>query len=588
MSDDMSALESMGKVLSTDVLVVGGGIAGLAAAISAKEAVPDVSVLVVDKATNGWGGKANKGGGNLAFLAPEDSVDEFLKFRVEKVGCYLDDQELLREFISEMHGVLQRTESWGATIFHNPDGTYLYVRWADTMPWRMALCEQDITESLLRFSKKQGTKFVDHVAIVDLLKDGDKVVGAVGFSVIDGTFYTIKAKATILANGNQNYRLMRRWASGRGDGIAAAYRAGAEMRNAEFGSFINWVFADTKEVCQGAEDCLYNAKGENISKPVRPEIEADVHSKEVVAWYKAIVAGDGPVYANMAENYINNVTAAAFHTDVAAKRPITTAFWTRTIGKAMAAAKNHGPMQEVHPGFIGEHSPVRVDHQMATSVPGLYAVGDTSASGSGWAGAVPAPPGRMRGGGLVNGLWSGMRGGAAAAAHAAGAAGTGAGAAEPGGGAGADEPRVDVAQVEALKARMFAPLERPDGVEPPELVRAIQDVMSPVSNSIYKSEARMKTALATVLEIKAKLPQLRAKDWHYLAACNEVASMVNSAEMFYRASLERKESRGWQIREDYPDRDDKNWLKWIIVKDVDGEMVVSTEAVPIERYPIKP
>lgn len=568
----MTGLESMGKVLNTDVLVVGGGIAGLAAAISAKEGSSDVSVLVVDKATNGWGGKANKGGGNLAFLAPEDSVDEFLKFRVEKIGCYLEDQELLREFVSEMYGVLQRAESWGVTLFHNPDGTYLYVRWADVMPWRMALCEQDITESMLRRAKKLGTTFVNHVTIVDLLKDGDKVVGAVGFSVIDGTFYTIKAKATILANGNQNYRLMRRWASGRGDGIAAAYRAGAEMRNAEFGSFINWVFADTKEVCQGAEDCLYNAKGENISMPVRPEIEADVHSKEVVAWYKAIVAGDGPVYANMPENYINNVTAAAFHTDVAAKRPITTAFWTRTIGKAMAAAKNHGPMQEVHPGFIGEHSPVRVDHQMATSVPGLYAVGDTSASGSGWAGAVPAPPGRMRGGGLMNGLWSGMRGGAAAAAHVVRAT----------------EPTVDGAQVEVLKVQTFAPLKRPGGIEPPELVRAIQDVMSPVSNSIYKSEERMKAALAKVLEIKAKLPQLRAKDWHYLAACNEVASMVNSAEMFYRASLERKESRGWQIREDYPERDDKNWLKWVIVKDTDGEMVVSTEAVPIESYPIKP
>ena len=59
----MTTLESMGKVLSADVLVVGGGIAGLTAAISAKETSPDLSVLVVDKAKNGFGGKANKGGG---------------------------------------------------------------------------------------------------------------------------------------------------------------------------------------------------------------------------------------------------------------------------------------------------------------------------------------------------------------------------------------------------------------------------------------------------------------------------------------------------------------------------------------------
>jgi succinate dehydrogenase / fumarate reductase flavoprotein subunit len=238
----------------------------------------------------------------------------------------------------------------------------VHVRYADAMPWRMALCEQDITESMLRFARKNRVKFVDHVAMVDLIKDGERVAGAVGFSVIDGTFYTVKAKAVILANGCQNYKLMRRWASGRGDGIAAAYRAGAEMRNAEFGSFINWVFADTKEVCQGAENVLYNARGENLSKVVRPVIEADLGSEEVVAWYKTMLAGDGPVYANMPENEIAKFSEKAFHSDGVTVRPITTRFWTLTIGKAMAASKNPGPMQEVFPGFIGEQSPLRVDH----------------------------------------------------------------------------------------------------------------------------------------------------------------------------------------------------------------------------------
>jgi succinate dehydrogenase / fumarate reductase flavoprotein subunit len=568
----MATLESLGKVLTTDVLVVGGGIAGLSAAISAKEAAPDVSVLVVDKCAPGFGGKANKGGGNLAFLEPEDGIEEFFKFRVEQVGCYLEDQELLRDFLSEMYGVLQRIETWGCTVFHNPDGSYVYVRYAGNMPWRMALCEQDITESMLRFARKKGAKFVDHVSIVDLIKDGDRVAGAVGFSVIDGTFYVIKAKAVILANGNQNYKLMRRWASGRGDGIAAAYRAGAEMRNAEFGSFINWVFADTKEVCQGAENVLYNARGENISKAVRPTIEADLGSKEVVAWYKTMLAGDGPVFANMPENEIAKFSQKAFHSDGVATRPITTRFWKLTIGKAMAASKNPGPMQEVFPGFIGEQSPVRVDQQMATTVPGLFAVGDVAAAGSAWAGAVPAPPGRMRGGGMMGAMWMAMRGGPAAATYVAGAG----------------EPVVDTAQVEALRNRILAPLQTVGGLEPPELIRAVQDIMQPVGNTIYKSEDRLNTALDKMLTLKAQLPRLHAKDWHYLAACNEVASMVNSAELFFRTSLLREESRGWHIREDYPERDDKNWLKWIVARDLAGEMVVSTEDVPIERYPLKP
>jgi succinate dehydrogenase/fumarate reductase flavoprotein subunit len=64
--------------------------------------------------------------------------------------------------------------------------------------------------------------------------------------------------------------------------------------------------------------------------------------------------------------------------------------------------------------------------------------------------------------------------------------------------------------------------------------------------------------------------------------------MTLCAEMFHRASLERKESRGWFVREDYPEMDNKNWLKWITIRDKDGEMSLSAERIPIERYPVQP
>ena len=567
----MATLESLGKVIPADILIIGGGIAGLAASITAKETSPDIDVLVVDKATSGWSGKANKGGGNISYVDPEDGVDEFVKYHVHNIGCFLEDQELLRAYGEDSRGILDRLDSWGVHIFRHKDGSPKYIRWTEGLPWRMAVMDQDVTLNMLEHAKKQGTRFIDKVAIVDPLQDGERVVGDIGFSVIDGTCYIIKAKATILANGDQNYRLMRRWNSGRGDGIAAAYRAGAQMRNAEFGNFINWIFVDSRDVCQGAEDVLYNAKGEHITKAIRPVIEADLHSKEVVAWWKEMKARNGPICANMAENRILNEIVPAFHSDTLAVRPIATAFWNRTIGKAMAAATRPGPMQEVIPGFIGEQAPVRVDHQMATTLPGLFAIGDTSWAGSAWQGAVP-PPGRMRGTGLGNAVFSAVRGGPAAVKYVSGA-----GPAE-----------VNPAQAEALKESMFAPLKRSSGIQAPELVRPIQDVMSPVGNSIYMRQDRLEEALSKVLEIKAKLPELCAKDWQYLSACNEVKSMATSAEMFFRASMERKESRGWHIREDYPEVDNENWLKWIIIQDKKGEMVISTEGIPIERYPIKP
>ncbi len=566
----MATLGSLGTVHTTDLLIVGGGIAGLATAIVAKETDPEVDVLVLDKVVSGWGGKANKGGGNYAYMVEEDGFDRFLDFHVHNVGDFLEDQELLLAYGKESRPNLERLESWGVHIYRDDAGEPKFIRWMPQHPWRMCVMDQDMTLNMHRHAIKLGVRFADRVEVIDLLKDGERVCGAIGFGMLDGECVVVKAGAVVLAGGNQCYKLMRRWSSARGEGIAAAWRAGAAMRNAEFGSFINWVFSDTKEVCQGAEDCLYNAKGEQISRAVRPAIESDVHSKEVVAWWREMKAGNGPVCANMAENYVNNVVAPAFHDDKLAFRPVSMKFWGLTIGRAMAASTVQGPMQPVLPGFIGEQSPVMVDHDMATTVPGLFAVGDTSAGGSSLAGAVPAPPGRMRGSGLGFATFSGARCAPAALAAAKAAAG---------------EP--DAALAEELKARILAPLGR-SGTAAPELVRRIQDVMSPVGNSILKNDERLNAALDEVLAIKEQLPHLAAVDPHYLAACHEVEAMALCAEMFFRTSLARKESRGWHLREDYPERNDAEFVKWIEVHDAGGEMALSTTPVPIERYPFRP
>jgi len=565
----VATLESLGDVLSADLLIVGGGMAGLACAIVAKETDPEIDVLVVDKVVAGWGGKANKGGGNIVFVDPSE-LGDVVDFHVHNVGDFLEDQDLLMDFMRESRPDLERLESWGVHIYRDDAGEPKYVRWLPEQPWRLAVLDQDLTLNMAKHARKLGVRFKDRVEIIDLLKDGDRVCGAIGFGMIDGECVIAHAGAVVLANGNQCYKLMPRWASAGGEGIAAAYRAGAAMRGAEFGNFINWVFADTKEVCQGAEDVLYNTKGENISKRVRPTLESDVHSKEVVEWWKEMKAGNGPIVANMIENYVNNEIVPAFHEDKLAVRPVSMKFWGLTIGKAMAASTVHGPMQPVMPGLNAELAPVKVDHQMATTLPGLFAIGDTCYAGTCLAGAVPAPPGRMRGSGLGFATFSGARCAPVAIATARAASG-----------------RPDAGQAEALKARIFAPRGR-SGMAAPEMVRAVQDVMVPVGYSIYKRADRMNEALENVQALKAQVPSLAAADPHYLAACHVAESMVLGAEMFYRASLAREESRGWHLREDFPERDDANFLKWIEVREDGGEMALSLHDVPVDRYPVKP
>ena len=88
--------------------------------------------------------------------------------------------------------------------------------------------------------------------------------------------------------------------------------------------------------------------------------------------------------------------------------------------------------------------------------------------------------------------------------------------------------------------------------------------------------------------VKEKLPSMQAKDFHYLGKCHEVKSMAICAELTFRAALMRSESRGFHFREDFPERDDKNWLKWIILKQDNGKMELTAQPIPIGEYNIKP
>ncbi len=400
------------------------------------------------------------------------------------------------------------------------------------------MLDQDLTLNLAKHARKLGVRFKDRVEIVDLLKDGERVCGAIGFGMVDGECVIVQAGAVVLANGNQCFKLMPRWSSAGGEGIAAAWRAGAVMRNAEFGNFINWVFADTKEVCQGAEDCLYNARGENISKRVRPTLESDVHSKEVVEWWREMKAGNGPICANMAENYVNNEIVPGLPRGQARRA----AGLDEVLGPHHR--QGHGRLEGQGPDAAGHARPQR----RAVAGQGRPPDGDHRAGPLRHrrhrvrrlvhrrrrAGAA-RPHARL---GLGFAVFSAVQ--CAPAAVAAARAGAGA---------------PDAAQAEALKARIMAPLGR-SGMAPVEMVHAVQDVMVPVGYSIYKSADRMTEALDKVLALKEQVPELAADDPHHLAACHVAEAMVLGAELFYRASLAREETRGWHIREDFPERDD--------------------------------
>ena len=146
----------------------------------------------------------------------------------------------------------------------------------------------------------------------------------------------------------------------------------------------------------------------------------------------------------------------------------------------------------------------------------------------------------------------------------------------------------DPQQAKLLLDEAFAPLEREEGIAPIEVVSAVRKVMAKVEYSTYMHQERLEEGLELILAEKEKLPHLKVDDYHYLAEANEAKSFVFSAEMHFRTAMLRKESRGWFIWEDYPDRDDENWLKCInFRKGDDGEPVIWYEPVLIEQYPFQ-
>ena len=102
------------------------------------------------------------------------------------------------------------------------------------------------------------------------------------------------------------------------------------------------------------------------------------------------------------------------------------------------------------------------------------------------------------------------------------------------------------------------------------------------------SQHRLDICLRKLERAKALVPKMKAKDFHDMCDCHEAEAMVLSCEMHLKAASMRHESRGWFLREDYPQMDNDNWLKWIIVQNDNGEMKLTTEDVPIEKYPVQP
>ena len=540
------------KTISTDVLVIGGGIGGVCAAIKAAE--QKASVLVVEKADPRWGGQAPFSGGAFFCLFPDDDKDKWFKETLEDCQ-YLNDRQWLLKYGEETYRRLHELSEWGVPFKKDAKGglqrqkipAYQGSQAVVPQPWK-------IQPVLVKNAVNKGVKILNKTYVPELIEQDGRVIGAVGFDLITGDFFTFVSKTVIIACGGCNYGIRRLFSMDYGEGILAAYQVGAELRNAEFGNQYTPVEKET-ESWTWASHLLENVDGERIlTKHFPGGSTREIGFQTIKAMYKEIRAGKGPIF----QNFTGSPELVEQIRDIGG--PVEGYnLIIHCFKKKMDLTREK---VEMKPSLSAHVGPIKTDLNCETTVSGLYAIGDANYGGSAFLGTLP--PGSRPGYALPFAVISGLTAGELAGKKALSES----------------KHKANKKRINELKEQILAPLKVKRGFSPYDSIYQVQEAVSPLDYNFIRSGSRLKEALNRIEAVKAKIPKLAAKDVHDVMRCCQVKSMAFCAELQHKAALIRTETRGSHIREDYPEKDDKNWLKWIEIKKEINEMKLWTVPVP--------
>src|SRR5213082_1315787 len=228
------------EISSCDVLIVGGGGAGLRAAIAAVEAIPQLRVAVISKVYPMRSHTVSAEGGAAAVIKPADSLDEHAYDTISG-GDWLCDQDAVEAFVKEAPAEMLQLEHWGCPWSREPDG-HIAVRPFGGMKKERTWFAADKTgfhmlHTLFQTSLKyKAVTRYDEFFATKLLVDDGRVQGAVAIELASGKIQAISAKAVILCTGGcgRVFPFTTNASIKNGDGMALAYRCGAPLKDMEF------------------------------------------------------------------------------------------------------------------------------------------------------------------------------------------------------------------------------------------------------------------------------------------------------------------------------------------------------------------
>ena len=577
-----------------EVLVIGAGGAGLRAAIQTSEA--GLSTGVVCKSLLGKAHTVMAEGGMAAALGYKDKRDNWkVHFRDTMYGGkFLNNWRMAHLHATQAPDRVRELEDWGAVFDRLPSGLISQRNFGGHYYPRLAHVGDRTGLELIRTLQDKavhspGVAVHMECTILDLLKDGDRVTGAIGYWRQTGRFVVFYAKTVILATGSigKAWRITSNSWESTGDGVALAYEAGAELMDMEFTQFhpTGMVWPPSvrgtlvTEGVRGDGGVLRNSKGERFMFSYIPDNYKErtaADEAEADRWLNGDESARRPpelLTRDVVARAINSEVKAGrgsphggVFLDIATKRPAE--FIRKRLPsmyhqfKELAELDITKEPMEVGPTLHYAMGGVRVDAETQMSnVPGLFAAGEVS---GGMHGAN-----RLGGNSLSDLIVFGKLAGDGAAAYIKALPGA---------------PAIHEAQVHASVRRATDILNREQGENPYAVHEQLMDMMQ-ANVGIIRLGAELEFAVKDIQRLKALSATVKAHGaTQYNAGWHEAIDLRNLmivAEAVARHALLRTESRGGHTREDFPgDSTNKEWVKWNIVsrKGADGQMVV--EKIP--------
>lgn len=579
-----------------DVLVIGAGGAGLRAAIEASAA--GCTVALVCKSLLGKAHTVMAEGGMAAAMANVDDRDSWKVHFADTMrgGQYLNNWRMAEHHAKEAPDRVRELEAWGAVFDRTKDGRILQRNFGGHRYPRLAHVGDrtglEMIRTLQDHGIHQGIEVFMEMTVVTLLKDGDRVVGALGYDRERGRFRVWKAKAVVLATGGvgKAFRITSNSWEYTGDGHALAYHAGADLLDMEFVQFhpTGMVWPPSvrgilvTEGVRGEGGVLRNKDGRRFMFDDIPENYRGQTAKDEQEGWRYVT---GDKNANRPPELLTrDHVARCINREVKAGRGsphggvfLDIAWIKEKIGNSEEHIKKKLPSMyhqfmtlaniditkvpmEVGPTTHYIMGGIRVDGdtQMST-VPGLFAAGEVAAGLHG--------ANRLGGNSLSDLVVFGKRAGEHAAKFAR----------ERGAGS------VNNAQVEEGIRAALAPFDREEGENAFNVQHELQGTMQDLVG-IVRTEDEMLRAIEHIGKLKARAANVGVvghrefnPGWH---TAIDLGNLMTVSEAIARAAVERKESRGAQFREDYPRKSDEcAKFNILLRKGRDGHMQVIREPV---------